>query len=138
MKLSKDSPIIKHNVHQWEWKSAEENATRVAICVACRKGSDDALYFDIIAELEYEEYLEIKNELIPTFGHNKVWTIGGLELGFLYPLQYLKLHSEPIGSEFTISVDFTEDGKRLLEKDRIDKKNNYMTHFYNHEDLIKL
>ena len=87
MKLSKDSPIIKRNVHQFEWKSAKENATRVAICVACRRGSDNALYFDIIAELDYEEYLEIKNELIPTFGHNKVWTIGGFELGFLYPLQ---------------------------------------------------
>ena len=283
MKLSKDSPIIKHNVNQWEWKSAKENATKVAICVACRKGSDDAFYYDIIAELEYEEFLKIKNELRPTFGHNNVWTIGGLELGFLYPLhvysekrtvtessglfylqtkivmqnesshlpclfdtgagmchmtfpfwvklkqhvrffdenkrlcelvkiisadeltfdnipiykkrgttigdgssilvfpvkidsisfvlnklgsgvpvtlnnitvnvmdhleshfitgcnviKYLKLHSEPIGDEFTISVDFTEDGRRLLEKDRIDKKNNYMTHFYNHEDLMQL
>ena len=52
-------------------------------------------------------------------------------------IKYLKLHSEPIGDEFTISVDFTEDGKRLLEKDRQDKKNNYMTHFYNYEDLIQ-
>ena len=37
-------------------------------------------------------------------------------------IKYLKLNSEPIGDEFTISVDFTEDGKRLLEKDRLDKK----------------
>ena len=87
MKLSKDSPIIKHNVHQWEWKTAEENATKVAICVACRKGSDNAPYFDIVAELEYEEYLEIRDELENIFGVNKVWTIGGFDLGFLYPLQ---------------------------------------------------
>ena len=53
-------------------------------------------------------------------------------------IKYLKLHSEPIGDEFTISVDFTEDGRRLLEKDRADKKNNFMKHFYNHEDLLRL
>ena len=53
-------------------------------------------------------------------------------------IKYLKLHSEPIGDEFTISVDFTEDGRKLLEKDRAEKKNNYMTHFYNYEDLLQL
>ena len=282
MKFNKDSPIIKHKVNARYWKFAQENATKVAICVDHELDKDGNLLYDIIAELEYEEYLEIKGNLRKIFGSKKFWTMGGWELGFLYPLliytdkkkltessslfyidtkidmkginthfsflldtgagmchmtyplwedmkqhmrffdenkklcelagikfandltfenipiykkkgttlgdgstvlvfqtkidaitfqknklgrglpvtlnnitvnvmdhfeshfiigcnviKYLKLHSEPIGDEFTISIDFTDNGKRLLEKDRTEKKNNYMTHFYNFEDLIK-
>ena len=84
MKLSKDSPIIKHNVKKDDWKFLHENARKVAICVSCKKGSDNYLYQDIIAELEYEEYLEIRDELEGIFGPKGYWTIGGYELGFLY------------------------------------------------------
>ena len=87
MKLSKDSPIIKHNVKKDDWKFSHENATKVAICVSCERGKDNFMYHDIIAELEYEQYLKIKDELENIFGPNNVWTIGGYELGFLYPLQ---------------------------------------------------
>ena len=87
MKISKDSPIIKHNVKKSDWKLAQENARKVAICVRCEIASDHAMYCGIIAELEYEEYLEIKHQLKDIFGPNKYWTIGGLELGFLYPLK---------------------------------------------------
>ena len=87
MKLSKDSPVIKRNVKKRDWKFAKENATKVAICVTCEIGSDGSLYHDIVAEYEYEEFLKIRNELKKEFGPNGYWTIGGYELGFLYPMQ---------------------------------------------------
>ena len=49
MNISKDSPIIKRNVKRSEWKFAPENARKVAICVSCEIGPDNAMYFDIIA-----------------------------------------------------------------------------------------
>ena len=86
MKLSKDMPVLKYGINAFDWKFSAGNETKVAICVACNKGSDRDLYFDIVAELGYEEYLEVKHELEKIFGVNKVWTIGGQELGYLYPL----------------------------------------------------
>ena len=281
MKLHKNSPVIKHRVKLADWKFAKENATKVAVCTSCEIDSDGFVYHDIVAEHEYEDFLLLRDELNKTFGPDGYWTIGGVELGILYPLQtyfdrrvsdishylyyvdtriivgnnefyqpslidtgagichmtfplwkklgqhslffeenknlcnlvgikteeditfdnipltkrrgttigdgssifvfpvridsivfkknkvesglpvelkditvnvmnhnethfisgcnvvkYLDMHSRPIGNNFTITLNLTSDGNILLEKDRIEKNNNYMTHFYNYEDLI--
>ena len=87
MNLSKNSPVIKHRIKLMDWKFARENATKVAICTTCESDNDGFIYHDIVAEYEYEEFLAIKDELDKIFGPNGYWTIGGIELGFLYPLQ---------------------------------------------------
>ena len=87
MKISKDSPVIKRKVSVDEWKFAEKNATKVAICVSSHRDRDGWLYHDIIAELEYEEYLEIKGKLKAIFDEKEYWTMGGWELGLLIPMQ---------------------------------------------------
>lgn len=277
---SLDSPVIKKNVLKSDWKFDSENMYRVALCINSRIGEDRRIYYDIIAEFEYEEWKKIEKEVKASLPEGKWWTMGGVGLGFLYPLQtysdklerdrshllfyvdtkievdgnefidpylldtgagvchitfplwkklnqhnrffelnkelcklvgilnpedlmfknipitkrkdtvigdgsnikvfdtkidsitfqknklgqgipvtvkditakvldhteehfivgcnvikYLKLATEPKGDNFTISIDFTSDGKNLLDEDRKNKKANFMTNFYNYEDV---
>ena len=57
----------------------------VAICINSTSDKDGRQYYVIIAELSYKEYLVRKNELKEELGGCDWWTIGGYELGFLYP-----------------------------------------------------
>ena len=52
-------------------------------------------------------------------------------------IKYLHLSSRPIDGKFEILIDLTPDGESLLELDRMMKKNNYMSHYYNLQDIIK-
>ena len=70
---------------------------------------------------------------VNVMNHNETHFITGCNV-----IKYLNLYSKPVGKNFTITLDMTSDGNILLENDRKDKRNNYMTHFYNLEDLIKV
>ena len=84
--VNKNSPVIKQGVSRRNWKFKEENARKVAICINSSTNSDGETSYDVIAEYDYDYFLSIRNKLNVNLEDIDWWTIGGYELGFLYPL----------------------------------------------------